>query len=149
MPLATLPWRDVAEPEGPLAVSVTRLTLKRWRDVPAFLRTAMALRRDLADQPGAVTLGLAAEPWARRFWTLSAWRDEESLTAYVRSPGHAAAMRRFGRGMTDATSARWTAEGRPTWAEARERLAATPSASRRRPRAPRRRPRRPAPRPAR
>lgn len=121
---AALPWRDVAEAEGPLVVSVTRLRMRRWRDVPAFLRASLRLRRDLAAAPGAVTLGLAAEPFARTFWTLSAWRDEESLKAYVGSPGHAAAMRRFRRLMADADSARWTTDGgRPSWDEARERLA--------------------------
>jgi quinol monooxygenase YgiN len=125
MALLALPWRDLADPGGgPLAVSVTRLRLRRWRDTPAFLRAALRLRRDLAREPGAVTLGLAAQPWARTYWTLSAWRDEAALQAYVRSPGHAAAMRRFRPVMTDATSARWTREGgRPSWDEARRRVA--------------------------
>lgn len=122
--MTVLPWVDAASTEtGPLVVSVTRLRLARWRDVPAFLRAAMRLRREFPDVPGAVTLGLAAEPWRRTFWTLSAWRDEESLKAYVRSPGHAAAMRRFARAMADPVSARWTSDGgRPSWEYAVRRL---------------------------
>lgn len=121
---AALPWRDVADPaDGPLVVSVTRLRLLRWRDVPPFLVAVGRLRADLAKEPGAVTLGLAARPFRRTFWTLSAWRDEDSLRAYVRGPGHTAAMKRFRKGMTGATSALWTTDGgRPTWAEALARL---------------------------
>lgn len=122
--MLSLPWVDAADPgTAPLVVSVTRLRVKRWRDVPAFLRAVLRLRRELPHAPGAVTLGLAAQPLRRTFWTLSAWRDEESLKAYVRSPEHAAAMRRFARVMAQPVSARWSSEGgRPSWDYAVRRL---------------------------
>ena len=126
--MQTLPWVDGGDPgTAPLVVSVTRLRVERRRDVPAFLRATCRLRREFPRVPGAVTLGLAAQPWRRTFWTLSAGRDEESLRVYVRSPEHAAVMRRFARVMAQPVSARWSSErGRPSWDYAVRRLANPP-----------------------
>lgn len=124
--MPTLPWTEgsVAAPPSEVVVLASHLDLRRFRDVPAFLRAAVGLRRRLAEAPGSIGLGLSAEPLRRRFWTLSAWTDEAAVRAYVARPEHRAVMERFGPVMAGSRFETWTAPGdrRPDWAEARRRL---------------------------
>ncbi|MGY6501992.1 MAG: DUF3291 domain-containing protein [Acidimicrobiales bacterium] len=124
--MPTLPWTNgsVTTPPGEVTVLASRLDLRRHRDVPGFLRAAMGLHRRLGDAPGSIGLTLRAEPLRRRFWTLSAWTDDDAVRAYVSRPEHRAVMERFGPAMAGSQFATWRAPGaeRPTWAEAQVRL---------------------------
>lgn len=72
MPLIPdLPWTADRIGSGPGVVVVTGLHLRRLRDVPAFLRTSPAIRRQTAGSPGARSLVLRARPLARTFTTVS------------------------------------------------------------------------------
>ncbi|WP_158545977.1 hypothetical protein [Blastococcus sp. TF02A-30] len=88
-----LPWNAARTGEGPGVVVVTRLHLRRLRDVPAFLATSLAVRRQTASSPGARALRLRAQPLARRFTTVSWWDDEASVAAFARAEPHRSAMR--------------------------------------------------------
>ncbi|MGY1813866.1 antibiotic biosynthesis monooxygenase family protein [Blastococcus sp. SYSU D00820] len=91
-----LPWTADQLGEGPGVVLVTRLRLRRLRDVPAFLATSLAIRRQTAASPGARSLHLRAQPLARTFTTVSWWDDDAAVRAFVRSEPHRGAMRRWG-----------------------------------------------------
>ncbi|MFW3169798.1 hypothetical protein [Geodermatophilus sp. CPCC 206100] len=88
-----LPWTAAAPGSGAGVVLVTRLELERLRDVPAFLRTSLAIRRQVAASPGARSLLLRAQPLARTFTTVSAWDDEAAVAAFARAEPHRGAMR--------------------------------------------------------
>jgi hypothetical protein len=97
MPLIPdLPWTAEHLGDGPGVVHVTHLHLRRLRDVPAFLRTSLAIRAQTAASPGARSLVLRAQPFARHFTTVSWWDDDRSVRAFVRTDPHRAAMTRWG-----------------------------------------------------
>ena len=102
MPLIPdLPWQAGELGDSPGVVFVTHLHLRRLRDVPAFFRTSLAIRRQTMRSPGARSLMLRAQPLARRFTTVSWWDDEAAVRAFVRADPHRAAMRRWGPEMQD------------------------------------------------
>jgi hypothetical protein len=96
MPLIPdLPWTAERVGEGPGVVVVTGLHLRRLRDVPAFLRTSLAIRRQTAASPGARSLMLRAQPLARTFTTVSWWDDEAAVRAFAAAEPHRSAMRQW------------------------------------------------------
>ena len=101
-----LPWTADRIGEAPGVVVVTRLHLRRWRDVPAFLRDSLAIRRQTTRSPGARSLMLRARPLARTFTTVSWWDDEAAVRAFVRAEPHRGAMRRWHAQMEDFSN-RW------------------------------------------
>jgi hypothetical protein len=88
-----LPWTGAAPGDGPGVVLVTHLELQRVRDVPAFFRTSLAIRRQVGSSPGARSLLLRARPLARTFTTVSWWDDEAAVAAFARAEPHRSAMR--------------------------------------------------------
>jgi heme-degrading monooxygenase HmoA len=104
------------------------LRLTSVRRTPGFLRSAMAIRRQVLCADGAVGVSLnTALP--RTFFTLSAWRDREALNAFVRSEPHLSAMRRYRPVMADARFAFWNATAHslpPSWPEVQRRLSEQP-----------------------
>lgn len=73
----------------------SRLELVRYRHVPRFLLDALRLRRLFRHADGAVELQLAAEPFAKTFWTYSLWSADATMQQYVRDPMHEAVMHRY------------------------------------------------------
>jgi heme-degrading monooxygenase HmoA len=49
----------------------------------------------MGDQPGLLGHAVRFEIFGNKAWTMTAWKDEASLTAFVRSPAHRAAVRRL------------------------------------------------------
>jgi hypothetical protein len=96
-----LPWQAGAVGDGPGVVLVTQLHLRRFRDVPAFLRDSLAIRRQAVRSPGARSLFLRARPLARHFTTVSWWDDEAAVRAFARTDPHRSAMRRWGPGLRE------------------------------------------------
>ncbi len=96
-----LPWTAWELGDGPGIVFVTHLHLRRLRDVPAFFRDSLAIRRQTMRSPGARSLLLRAQPLARRFTTVSWWDDEAAAPAFVRTDPHRSAMRRWGPEMVE------------------------------------------------
>ncbi|GGC15002.1 hypothetical protein GCM10011494_37280 [Novosphingobium endophyticum] len=75
-------------------VSLTRLKLRRFWHLPAFLRHANASAEQLKNTPG-FTGGYLAFNWKWTFWTVSCWQSREAMRAYRGSGAHAAAMKRL------------------------------------------------------
>ena len=90
-----IPWTAAQIGPGPGVVYVTHLHLRRLRDVPAFMRTSLAIRAQAIASPGARSVTLRALPLARRFTTVSWWDDEGTAWAFVRADPHRAAMARW------------------------------------------------------
>jgi uncharacterized membrane protein/quinol monooxygenase YgiN len=111
------------EPAG--VVLISRLELRSLRQVPAFLRAALQLRRALRKAPGAISLDVAAQPLTKTFWTWSIWTDETAMNIYVRSPLHVEVMHSYrGNLASSAFQAVGPVEAPHSWPDVRARLAA-------------------------
>ncbi len=76
-------------------VQVSELRLRSARDVPSFLFDAWRIRRTVLSEPGALGLSLRASLGQRTFWTLSAWKDEDNISRFMRGPVHRTVMTRY------------------------------------------------------
>jgi hypothetical protein len=84
------------------------------------------LWRQARRAPGAIGVGLKAEPMKRTFWTLSVWRDKAAVYDYASTEPHKSTMARKRRVMRDSTFVFWTAPARDlpiSWDEAHRRIA--------------------------
>ncbi|SFG40031.1 Heme-degrading monooxygenase HmoA [Novosphingobium sp. CF614] len=91
-------------------VSLTRLKLRRFWFLPAFLRHANASTAQLEGMPG-FTGGYLASNWKWTFWTVSHWETREAMRAYRGSGAHAAAMKRLPAWCDEAAVATVEADG--------------------------------------
>ena len=62
----------------------------------AFRRELRAVLAELPEQPGLIGSSARAALFGNEIWTLSAWRDEDALDAFVASPVHRHAARSGG-----------------------------------------------------
>lgn len=77
--------------------------------------------KSLPDQPGYVGHSVRSRPFGNEVWTMTVWRDESALDAFVASDIHRTAIRQGLGAVKSARFARfeWPADrGPPTWAEA-------------------------------
>jgi heme-degrading monooxygenase HmoA len=87
----------------------------------------MAIRRQSLSADGFIGLALNTSLPRRTFFTLSAWRDRDALSAFVRSEPHQSFMRRYHPAMADSAFVFWNLPADqlpPSWPQARERLTA-------------------------
>jgi hypothetical protein len=110
-------------------VFASRLRLRRWRDVPAFLRWSMQVRAAASSSAGCLGVTLDAHVLGRTFFTLSTWVDDDALAMFVRTDVHSAAMRRWASALSEARFERWLGDPRPSWRDARGRLTTQASSS--------------------
>jgi hypothetical protein len=116
-------WRpgSVAEPLGPVLVSVTDYTSNHAIDLAGISVAGLRLRRRWPTLPGAVGVWLWTLPKQRRTGSVSVWLNQEALEGFVSLPEHVKIMRRYrDRGSIQVTT--WTTEQfdpRATWRAAR------------------------------
>ena len=93
MPVA--PWKTNGSPKpgiGYLAL-ISYLPLKHFRALPKLFRFSFEIQRQLRSASGLIGYSLEARPFARKFWTLSVWRDQQSLHSFVGALPHSRVMR--------------------------------------------------------
>ena len=95
----------------PVIVAITQATLGDESDSRAvFWDHVSRVEASLGNRPGFVGYSKRAEVFGDEAWTMTVWADEASLTAFVRSDVHQAAIREvFGR-LADARFARFAVE---------------------------------------
>ena len=104
-------------------VSVTRLRLRSVRFLPAFifytLRSQSQAKR--ADGVLSVKVGNAAQ---LAFWTLTVWRDEAAMRAFMVSGPHKTAMPKLMEWCDEASVTHWNQDSAdaPSWAVAHQRM---------------------------
>jgi quinol monooxygenase YgiN len=123
-----LPWtaRQDLEAGSEYFVMASHLPLTRLSATVRFFRGVAAVRKQLASAEGLVGYTLRARPLARDYWTLSVWKDEEAMRAFMRTPPHVGLMSSLKPLMGPTKFVTWTmsaADGRPKWAAALTRLA--------------------------
>src|SRR5712672_3075340 len=104
--MPVIPWKMA---EAPVAGNrylalISYLPLKHFRAIPNFFLFTSEIRRQLRTAPGLIGYSLDARPFARTFWTLSVWRDQQSLRDFANQAPH---NRRWKRGKF-----RWTGASR-------------------------------------
>jgi hypothetical protein len=95
MPIVlALPWRwsDEQRPQTALLFA-SRFDGSGIRQGRRLLVGGMRLRRAVLGAPGALGVSLRAYPFQGRYYTLSLWRDQESLLAFANDPAHRRAVR--------------------------------------------------------
>jgi quinol monooxygenase YgiN len=114
------------EPGGEYLVMASHLPLRNITSTLRFFRAVAAIRKQLSATEGLVGYTLRAKPVAREYWTLSVWNDRDALGQFMRTPPHVRLMGSLKPFMGTTQFVQWqitTADGRPSWTEALERLA--------------------------
>jgi hypothetical protein len=126
-PVPGLPWtaRGEMEPGHAYLVTASHLPLARVTSTVRFFRAVTAIRKQLGSADGLVGYTLRARPLARDYWTLSVWINQATLAGFTRTPPHVAIMGSLKPFMGPTKFVQWeiaVGDGRPSWAEALERL---------------------------
>ena len=104
-------------------VSITRLRVRSWSYVPAFVVQTMRIARQAAKADGNLTVNLL---WDRRntFWTSTTWSSEDSVKAFMQAKPHGPTMRSLLNWCDEAALVHWTQAGEelPSWGEAHKRI---------------------------
>ncbi len=104
-------------------VSVTRLRVRKWRFLPAFLAGALRSALQAKSATGAIRVAALADA-RRAFWTCTVWDDEVSMRAFLNSGIHRRVMPQLLDWCDEAAVAHWEQESSetPSWREAHERM---------------------------
>lgn len=132
--MPTIPWRRklTADPDTEYLVMASRLPLRSITKVPWFMGLTVSVVRQLERTDGMVGYSLRAQPFAKTFWTLSAWADRDALGAFVRELPHQAVMAKLRPHMSPTRFTTWTVPGSGlpvSWDEAIERLMGSSASS--------------------
>lgn len=129
------PWQSGAGqtlqalPAGSYMVSATYLTLRPGSAAAQeFQQLMTAINMDLRTRDGLVAYSVNTSSACLTARTVSVWRDEAAMLAFVRAPAHLAgvsAISRISRGGSNTTH--WSANASDiTWPAAIERIGAAP-----------------------
>jgi quinol monooxygenase YgiN len=79
--------------------------------MPSFFLYTAQIAKQLASAEGLLGYSVLTRPLSRRFWTLSAWKDEAALRAFVQRPPHVHIMTKLAPHMERTNFLRWTVRG--------------------------------------
>lgn len=104
-------------------VSVTRFRVRSLRFLPFFLIHAQRCLAQIRRSDGYIA-GALRHDRDRAYWTMSVWRNEAALLAYVTGGAHRTAMPKMSEWGDEASTVRWVQDGAdvPSWPEAIERM---------------------------
>jgi|SRR5882672_1034436 len=125
--MPSVPWVSIspaAEGKEYLAL-ISYLPLRHFRATPKFFSYTMQTRHQLRTAKGLIGYALDAKLFARKFWTLSVWEDQQSLREFVEQIPHSEVMQRLAPHLGKSQFAQWkvTAAEIPLgWAAAKARL---------------------------
>lgn len=113
-----LPWRRTAEPRPDSALLfASRFDSVGLRQGWQLFTGGIRLYVTVLRTPGALGVSMRAHPFRGRYYTMSLWKDEESLLAFARGLAHSNAVARMAllgppRGVL---ASRPADSRRPTW----------------------------------
>lgn len=104
-------------------VSITRLRVRRWRNLPRFLIQSIRAARQARRAAGSLSVSVLRDT-DRAFWTRTVWRGEPAMRSFMQSGVHRRIMARLPEWCDEAALVHWVqeAEAPPSWAEAHRRL---------------------------
>ncbi len=111
--MATLPWTATApiDPDANYLVIATRFAVLRRRDLPGVVAATTGLWSRFGDTDGLIGYSLSARPVRGTLATLSAWRDHDTMLAFVRGPAHGEVVDHTRARLRESTFTSWRATG--------------------------------------
>ena len=106
-------------------VSITRFRVRAWWFVPMFAFYAQRSIAQIRNANGCIALALLKDK-NRVFWTMTMWKDECSMKAYMTSGAQRKAMPGLADWADEASVVHWYQDHpeRPDWTEAAHRMRA-------------------------
>lgn len=104
-------------------VSVTRLRVRSWIYLPAFLIRSLRIGRQAKAAPGNLAAKVLQDR-RRTFWTSTSWESEAAMRTFMLAPPHGPAMRKLLEWCDEAALVHWSqpTADLPGWTEAYERM---------------------------
>jgi quinol monooxygenase YgiN len=99
------------DPDSDFVALLSYLPLKSYWRVPPFVFYTAQVMRQLASARGLLGYSLLARPLSKRFWTLSAWKDEAALSAFVQHEPRLRLMAALAPYMDKTKFVRWMVKG--------------------------------------
>lgn len=102
----------------------TFLPLKSWKYMVPFQLMTSEVLKQVKETKGVMNYAVKADFSKKHFWTLSIWKDQDSLRDFVIAEPHATAIKKFtGWAGEDSAFVEWYSSSNSIdWAEALERL---------------------------
>lgn len=121
------PWKSsfAPQPDRTYVALLSYLPLRRYRAMPKFFRFSREIMRQLASSHGLIGYALDAHVFARRFWTLSAWENQQALNDFVHRLPHSRIMQDLASDLGKTQFAQWQVSGADIpldWSSAKARL---------------------------
>jgi len=125
--MPVIPWKTFETPVAgtKYVAMVSCLPLKHHFALFKSMKFATEVRRQLRTAPGLVGYSLEAAILSKTLWTLSVWRDRQSLAGFVEAMPHSRVIRDMIPDMGESKFAYWTAESKEIpldWIGAKARL---------------------------
>jgi hypothetical protein len=121
------PWEEFGSPDANAnyVALVSYLPLKSIWHVFRFVVYTAQVVGQLKNAQGLVGYSLLAHPFSGKFWTLSAWKDDEALRRFVQDPPHVRIISALSPHMAPTKFVCWSVRGSELplqWKEALGRL---------------------------
>ena len=103
-------------------ISITRLRVRSWRYLPAFLVQTLRIARQAAAAEGSLAVKLLRNR-RNTYWTYTTWSSEAAMKLML-APPHGPTMRKLLEWCDEAALVHWAQEGDalPSWQEAHQQL---------------------------
>jgi hypothetical protein len=104
-------------------VSISRLRVRSFRYLPAFLLGSLRAAREAKNAAGNLAVSVLSDSHLA-FWTRTLWTDERSMRAFMFAPAHRAVMPKLLQWCDEAAVGHWLQETLepPSWQEVHRRL---------------------------
>lgn len=121
------PWKTLGalDADTDYLVLASSIPPKSRSSTWKMFRGSRIVNKQLLRTEGVLGFAMLAEPLAKRYATLSVWRDEAALNAFARTQPHGRLMNELAPAMNEPKFVKWTisgSDGLPTWDEALDRL---------------------------
>src|SRR5215472_16723845 len=103
------PWKSFRTPEPgrEYVALLSYLPLRTFGAFPKFFGYFIETQRQLRTAAGLIGYSMDAQPFSRRFWTLSVWEDSQALMNFVNQAPHSRIMRDLAPFMDKTQFAQW------------------------------------------
>jgi heme-degrading monooxygenase HmoA len=104
-------------------VSITRLRVRSFRYLPAFLLGSLRSARAAKNATGNLAVSVLSDA-NLAFWTRTLWADEQSMRAFMFAPAHRRVMPKLLQWCDEAAVTHWLQDSSepPSWREVHRRL---------------------------
>jgi hypothetical protein len=104
-------------------VSITRLRVRSWRYLPAFLVQSYRTAGQAKSADGSLAVAVLRDA-DLTFWTRTMWSEEAAMRSFMRSGAHRRVMPHLSQWCDEAALAHWVQDAvePPSWQEAHRRL---------------------------